>query len=626
MIMAALGSGAAVLRVCGAAGHLTRGENAGYSFALGLGVIGWAMFFLGIAGYATFWPVLAMFVLFAAGSVCLFGPAAPPAGDPVVRATPIWFRLCLIAVALLLAAAFLFQALAPPADADTLAYHFDIPRRFAETGQVVFIPRAIDGAAPLLVHMTYLAGFALDGEATVKLWTLVTAGAAAVLVYLIARRHVSTTWAGVAALLFVSAPAAIYGSVSGQVEMRSAVFVLAAAAFLMRCRPSAPVGFVLVAGLAVGFFAGTKYFGLLFAAAAGAVLLLRMPRPIPLVAFGIAALLAGGQWYGWNWFHTGDPLFPALFAVLDLPDSFVWTTKLNLAFSERLSAVEVPLGVSVVGFFGYPFIASLAPPVSIEAGRVGLGPWFLVALPFALGGLWQARRRLLASPLFVLLLLAVGFYVIWFVTGSSQRVRHLLPLYPLLVIGMVAACARLSAAPNGRQGVRRAIAVGVTLTLGFHLGVAGLYTLPYARHVLGDVTREAFFQANITKYAPVPWINTNLPPDARVMTIERQLLYPMRTRTFNAAPYLQAEVDMLGEPHVSETLHQIRRLGITHLLYQADPPGRLAGLAGRLRAIGCETELKRLDVRPIASRTLGGTAPVAEMVVSEVAGPGCPPP
>ena len=71
-----------------------------------------------------------------------------------------------------------FEA-APPADADTLAYHFVVPRKFLLDATLNFIPRAIDGAVPLLVQMTYVPALALGGEGAATLWALVSGWAAA---------------------------------------------------------------------------------------------------------------------------------------------------------------------------------------------------------------------------------------------------------------------------------------------------------------------------------------------------------------------------------------------------------------------------------------------------------------
>ena len=57
----------------------------------------------------------------------------------------------------------LLEGLLPHGDADTLAYHFAMPKLMSETGGIVFTPRAVDGAVPLLIQMTYVPMLLIGG-------------------------------------------------------------------------------------------------------------------------------------------------------------------------------------------------------------------------------------------------------------------------------------------------------------------------------------------------------------------------------------------------------------------------------------------------------------------------------
>ena len=81
------------------------------------------------------------------------------------------------------------EGIAPPADADTLAYHFTIPKQFLEAGRIEFIPRALEGAIPLIVQMTYVPALGLGGEMALTLWTMATGWAAAALLFVLCRKH-----------------------------------------------------------------------------------------------------------------------------------------------------------------------------------------------------------------------------------------------------------------------------------------------------------------------------------------------------------------------------------------------------------------------------------------------------
>ena len=82
-----------------------------------------------------------------------------------------WALLAMLAFVL---ACDLCEGLAPPADADSLAYHFALPKQFLSAGHLQFVPRAVDGAVPLLPQMTYLVALGLGGERAMTLWTMVS--------------------------------------------------------------------------------------------------------------------------------------------------------------------------------------------------------------------------------------------------------------------------------------------------------------------------------------------------------------------------------------------------------------------------------------------------------------------
>ena len=97
--------------------------------------------------------------------------------------------IALFSVLAVIAAFDLLEAIAPAADADTLAYHFALPRDFVANGEILFNARAVTGAIPLLVHMTYAAALATGGELSLNLWAAATGWAPGLLLYAVVRRH-----------------------------------------------------------------------------------------------------------------------------------------------------------------------------------------------------------------------------------------------------------------------------------------------------------------------------------------------------------------------------------------------------------------------------------------------------
>jgi 4-amino-4-deoxy-L-arabinose transferase-like glycosyltransferase len=443
---------------------------------------------------------------------------------------------------------------------------------------------------------------ALGGEAALTLWTMLSGWAAAGLLYVVARRHLSLSWSLAVALALLTAPAVVYGAGSGQVEMRIALFALAAAWAAGRALATEDARYAALAGLAAGFAAGAKYTGLAFAAAAGAVLLLQRRRLRHGFAFAAGAVAFGWQWYWWNWLNAGDPLFPLLFDWLGVRDPSFWNADQHALFKEAWPQVELPLSRAPWNLLAYPFLATFAPFPAFDSGRTGLGPYGALILPFAVLGAWRLRERIRRDALFAFAAIAVLFYVLWFLSGSSQRVRHLLPVYPLLLVPLTAAAVRLAERGPALKPLALAVAGALTVQALGH----GLFALNHWRRLALGESRDSFLARTVEAFAPVPWINANLGPSDRLLVTDRTLLYLIDVPLYFAHDLTQARIDMLpGRSGAAAARRQLERLGVTHLLLSA-PAGAQPYLPPfeSLRQAGCLDPLRSFEGRRVLSRTL----------------------
>ena len=605
LFLACVGVGATTLRVIGVLEGLRRGERLPWSFALGIGSLGWITFFPAAFGLIAPLHLAILCLACASGLYFLFRAGFLPQDMPDLDRTG-WILFAAVAIAL---AFDLLEGVSPPADADSLAYHFALPKQFLAAGRLEFVPRAADGAAPMLLHMTYLIALGLGGETTLTLWAMVSGWMPALLVFALSRRHLDFNWSLSVALIFLTTPAVLYGGGSGQMETRLALFALCAAFAVGDALRSGGIRYVVLAGMFAGFFGGAKFTGLIFIAACGAALLLGRRRVTHGAVFGVIALVAGVQWYFWNWIHTGDPLFPLLYAQLGVTDGTLWNATQDSYFRASYFGSEAPVSRSPLNLLTYPFWATLSGNTAFESSRTGLGPYGLLILPFALAGLWKYRRRLLTSELAVPALVVTLFYAVWFFTGSSQRVRHLLPIHPVALICLTVAAQRWVAKTDlGRPA--GAVVILVVLT---QLAGHGVYTLNYARHVISGETRETFLRRSVLLYDAMAWVNKNLSGNDKILTVERQLVYLANIPVYYS--HMATEALIENYPKASDQVKfygQLRRLGITHLLARAKqlesgdkaPTSGYKALRNMLVRARCMEPVKILYIGSGSSRTL----------------------
>ena len=610
---ACLGAGSAVLASLGLLGDLDRGERVAWGFAAGLGLIGWAGFFLALAGMLEFWALLVFCAAACLGLIFLWRPA--PAGRALERAPIDWIGWVLLAA---IATAMFFdivEALSPPADADSLAYHFALPKQFLAAGRLEFIPRAVNGAAPLLLQMTYMLALGLGGEAALTAWAMLSGWMGPVVLFFLCRRWLGFNWSLGVALLFLTTPAVLYGAGTGQVETRLALFAMIGA---FACGEAVRTGrnaYAVLAGLMAGFYMAAKFLGLVFAAVCGLVLFARAMftrgrRVAPVAVYGAAAVIAGSQWYAWNWWHTGDPLFPMLFGRLGLEDSAVWNQAHDALYQTAYFGAESPMATGILEMLAYPFLATFGVFAEFESGRTGFGPFGLLALPFAAAGAWRFRHRMAGSGLAVPAAIVLLFYLVWFFSGSSQRIRHLLPVYPLLLLAVAVAAQHWSRARRMAAPLAAALALAAIVQLGGHAAFAA----NNIRYIFSGESREAYLQRNVTEFAPIPWINRHLSPSARILVIENQLIYPIEIPVYYAHAMGQVLIDI--SPRANDApkfLAQLRAQGVTHILLTGDVDAEAGAIGahsslGRmteaLRAARCAEILETFDIESFPSRTL----------------------
>ena len=601
MTCAALGGGALILKATGTFDRMGYLERLTISFSLGIGVMGWSIFFLALGGQIHFYALIALLIALASGLFYLKAPAKMSK----VKVKPDPWRLSLLIVMALLLFYDVLEGVVPPADADSLAYHFSLPKAFLNAGGLFPVYQAIEGTIPLLQQMTYMSALGVGGEQAMTLWTMASGWAATALVFVIAKRFVSTNWALAISLVLLSTPAVLYGAGSGQIEVRNASFVLVAALAISEARRTDLLRFAALAGIAAGFFVASKYTGLIFGFSAGLFLLFQKRWFAHGLVFSGALLLAGGQWYGWNFWITGDPIFPLLYGKIDYLANVPWNDNIHEAYKGAITGK--PLAANFFWYIFYPVKATLFAEPGFESLRVGFGPLILLLLPFTLLVVWRYRNQFQNHPLTVYGGICLIAYTIWFFIGPSQRVRHLLPLYPLLLLCVsVTAVQFTHLQPNGRG----AVSLAFILTTLLHMMGATVYAANHIRFAISNESRDSFLKRTVSQYGAAAAANKFLSAEDNVLVSTRQIVFHINSPVFYANSNQQAVVEIHGKTSDPKILwNQLQQRKITHILlpFKLQTQGPHSGypaMAHDLKRNKCLYVLDQFEALSITSRTL----------------------
>lgn len=581
-------------------------DDVGYfgRLVLGLGFSLVATFGLTTAGLLGKPASVVLFGLAAAGFFWR-RPALPPTLPPRLARTDLLPGLMLLSVLLPL----FWMALSPAVHWDAAVYHLALPRLYLETGGFVPVELSVYSVWPHGPQLVYGLGLLWGGPALAKLLhfgsaILVLGGLAHVL-----RRSGQPGWRlgfWVAAFSFLVHPVVLFEMQAAYVDLVMALFYLATFLFLMRAKTAASEelpSWLLLAGIAAGTVAVCKPTGALFLAPFLAILgplwLGRSDRArflaLLFTRFLPPILLLWLPWLWRSFRTTGNPLYPFVWGGPD------WSPTL----AEQLLTWQRGIGMGR-GALDY----LLLPWRVLTQGDTGyahfdgkLAPWLILPLLLAF---WRALRPVPPALLRPALAVAGLYFGLW--AASSQQMRFLIPILPLLALAGGLAAADLLASLTAPASRYRILAPALALL--FPLAVFG-NDPALARKGLqhAKVYRDARFVYDPWGAAP-PFREAiaALPKTAKVLMLNWNQGYfcprPFLADSFFEASQIAAWLDGATADALRARLAE---RGVSHILFH--PQWRVRYPPGLLELLNDRTRLRPVWATPDQSFVLFELAP-----------------
>jgi hypothetical protein len=418
-------------------GDATRGDRAAGAVVIAMGVVhlcvGW-LAQLGVLSRASLLGLLgvaALALAFATRTRPV--PSLPRLGGVAVAV--------LAAIAVVLVLAVVTARILPVWQWDSIGYHLPFVQFVVQSGSFDAVPRDVRYISTyphdIELAMVWLR-LMLPDDRLVDLAQVPFGLGGAVLTAAIARRlGASLELALLAAAAWLVAPGVFLQLPTNYVDVGTAAALLGALYFLVL----SPLGArnLVVGGIALGLFLGSKPSAPLATAFVGALVLLRAwkgQRPRHLVAFGLAVLVFGGEMYVVMLLRHGNPVWPVELKLgpWTLPgESTVEALLASGAANPRAQG-------SLLERLTLSWLAIDTPPV-FDMRLGGFGALFLLALPLALAGLVRRRDGWLAGALVASLLSAdagvtrysLGFAALVFALALAEVSRMGARLVPAAV-------------------------------------------------------------------------------------------------------------------------------------------------------------------------------------------------
>ncbi len=488
-------------------------------------------FFLGVAGLynaAAAVVITVVGIAFAAFGLTRVREAKTESRVPESASAIDKFLLVLIAIPILLA---FIAALAPPTAKDTLLYHFAVPKAFIAQGSSAFIDGNIASFLSLGMEMHNVWAMLLGGVFSVRAGE-VAAGAAmfmflpllAMAIFGWARElGIERRWALIAVLIVATVPTVFYVASSAYVDVGLALYVTIAIYALCRWWNEPSFGWAAIMAIFLGAALSVKLTTVFVIAAFALVILLKLRAAKereqdlkPLIIGGFAALVIAGAiaspWFLRTWNATGSPVFPFYMSIWPgKADGWdVERSNLFQAMNSQYGGIEK----SAADYVLLPWNLSVNAQPDIAENFDGvLGVAFLIGIPVFLFALWKYEL-----PFEIKISAGVAAIVFLFWMFSSQQLRYLLPILPVLAIAMVFSGQRVFEQDlNSRKMMQGALA-GASIA-GILVSAAWFLQKAPVRVVLGGETRDEYLARNLDHYSYYQLLDSVAEKDDKVWLI-----------------------------------------------------------------------------------------------------------
>ncbi len=539
-----------------------------FSAALGLGVLVFVTFSLGLAGLLnkTFFIILVL-ILSAVGVLSIFSSLS------AIKISS--FSLTEKIGVLLIAYIAFFNALGaltPETFYDSQFYQLGIPAKWLLEGKItsnIYMPPSF---FPFNVNILYMIAMMVNNEITVKVLHWLFGLLMAFAVYTFGKKYFSRKVGVFAALIFYSAIPVMLVSWKSAVELGIGFFEFATVFALVNFFANNEKKWLVLSGVFCGFSLGSKYTSIAFSF---------LPAMLTIFLWGIAkkdkvsiilkntfiftatALLVCSPWYIRNIVHSGNPVFPFFWQKIGF-------LTVRAAEGALLSDPAAPQ-FTFLNYFGFLWPLTMG---TLQQESY-LGVLFLSFLPF----LFLFKK--IDDKIVFLILYTFLCILFWAILGRYY-LRYFIPTLP--VVGIIYAYYLVN--QNTSMYFKNLLFLLVFYIVFNNVNFASnilKHTQDPIGYVSGMQTKKEYLSTQRPGY-PAPyyqtlnWANRNLPKEAKIIFLgETRGLFSERIFYTSGAGDYSPFIERLKRASGSDELYSLfQNDGITHILLNIPEAKRLA--------------------------------------------------
>jgi 4-amino-4-deoxy-L-arabinose transferase-like glycosyltransferase len=567
-------------------------EEISVSLFVGTGVVGLAVLFFGLAGWLRPVPIALLMI------VC------------IVATRRSWMRLYEVITASIqnvtrtreaavaatiylgLIVFLCLRAATLPNAADELIYHLSVTNDFVQRGQVYPMFDNALGNLPFLIHMTYTLCLLAGSDIAARLLSLFLAVGTSFAIFGFCSRYSSKRIGAVAMFAFFGAGMVVEVAVTSRIDVSLAGMLFLCTYAMVNYLDTDRREWLWVSALFAGFSLGIKHTAFIWLGLIGLMYLVEQlvkRRSSMAAIFGrglaytLLAIAIASPWYIKNyvWFH--NPVYPLLTGEVaefgpqgvryfDANDEQKLDAYFNIVRSELPEVVKAQE-------------KELTDAINSRVQRHPLRWWefFLKPNTYLMSEPNHYPNYLflvipllvfLRKPKWIMWLLALSLGFVFALTWTSWIARYLLPAYPALTI--VASYVVTSLSESLKQWVSsleklHVYAVAVVLGVVVAGGVQLMKKFNSWSYLSGKVSRHEIV-SGLTYYQPIQFINSRLPPDARIFVVGVQLTHGIEREHLSDESWFTTKWRrvLVRNTSFEEVNEDLKRQGFTHIFYSAN--------------------------------------------------------
>jgi len=531
-------------------------EKLTFAVALGLGLIAYIIFMLGILGFF-YKPVFIWMMVILA----LFGSKEiieiiRHIFSCLTRVKLKWFTVLLLFFICVVTLFTYIGALAPPIGHDSLSYRLAQVRIFSEQHKLSYLPHTRESLWPYLIEMLYVLGLTVKSDILAKLIAWSFGLISALLLYVFGKEYSSREGGLFAAAIFLLTPAIFTQMTCVYVDIALAMYSFISLISILKYFKTNDIKWAILAGIFCGFILSIKYIGVI---ALSALLIVYGYNFINKKGFKkeifkgfsifiLFTIIFSFAWYLRAYLIKGNPFYPFF---SDFFANNGWQMTLESKIAKNFSLQNLIL---------LPWNITMFPS---KIGGENFGAVYLLFLPFLF------FDKINKDKFNSLRVFAVSYTVIWFfVDQFVSRFLFAVLLALSMLIGNILADFFLQRRSYFKNFVK-IIFVAVCL---FNIGLAGYHNFDKVKVSLGLESREAYLSRVERTYVIAEYINKYTPKGATILMVNEIRSYYIKRPYIHLYNLIKSGQLASLSLTKSELSRMIDTYGIDYILYQEQPP------------------------------------------------------